>query len=95
MEYNQLPTPVPASQALKGAAITIEVPNGARDAAIRAEICRGVSNHGDLVLQRPSRQTCVLNLFSIAVVIALALPSAANSQVWRGTAPFCEGKCLG
>ena len=39
-------------------------------------------------------QTYVLNLFRIALVIALALPTGANSQVWRGTAPFCEGKCL-
>jgi hypothetical protein len=79
MEYNQLPTPLPTSQALKGAAISIEVPNGTSDTFDPFE----------------RRYACVLNLFSIALVIALALPSEANSQVWRGTAPFCEGKCLG
>jgi hypothetical protein len=115
MEYNQLATPLPASQVLKGAAISIEVPTGASDTfgpferryaeAFRiAEIPYFKDLQGKLrqaqrrVMTCNARsqaaQTCVVNLFSIAWVIALALPSGANSQVWRGTAPFCEGKCL-
>lgn len=81
MEHNQLPTRLPASQALKGAAISIEVPNRA-------------SNTFGPFARSQAAKTSVLNLFSMALVMALALPSGANSQVWRGTAPFCEGKCL-
>jgi hypothetical protein len=38
MEYTQLPKPVPASEALKGASINIEVPNCASDTLERFAI---------------------------------------------------------
>ncbi len=34
------------------------------------------------------RTTC------LCVVLAFALSAAARGQVWRGTAPFCNGQCL-
>ena len=38
--------------------------------------------------------TGTLKTIVLIAPLFLVLPSASTAQVWRGTAPFCEGRCL-